>query len=354
MPPSPENISPATSCLGSRGLPVFHRTQIPAVYKEPFIIAGYRKPDCSYAECFKYAFVFHNDVGNFWTHFIPLLIWLSWLYWLSFQIDFSDPYFYPLLCFWLGACTYAAFSSMAHLVACKSFTVRSVAFMMDYLGIMMYAFGGGLTSFFYQPPLGSFWFKYKWILLAFTVIFCVNATVMCSLSRFFCVKQRFVIRTLAFTVPYLTVVSPFLHRLQVCATTGKDCVYETLNFHFLGFVFTFVLTFFFVTKIPERFAPGKFDYVGQSHQLFHIAAAALTCTQMYIFPRDAMIRRENLANIPDFSPDFNSTFLLYILVQVLGLLTITIFCVLVVKKILISNKKDVLQDVIRREAAKAD
>jgi adiponectin receptor len=28
--------------------------------------------------------------------------------------------------------------------------------------------------------------------------------------------------------------------------------------------------FFFRTKIPERFAPGYFDYVGASHQLWHI------------------------------------------------------------------------------------
>jgi predicted membrane channel-forming protein YqfA (hemolysin III family) len=28
--------------------------------------------------------------------------------------------------------------------------------------------------------------------------------------------------------------------------------------------------FFFRTKIPERFAPGCFDYVGASHQLWHI------------------------------------------------------------------------------------
>ncbi len=354
MPPSPPpkpSPPPSVDTFGS-GVQLFHRSQIPAVYKEPYIITGYRKPDCSYVECLKYAFVLHNDVGNFWSHFVPLWIWVVWLCWLSFQIDLTDPYYYPLLCFWLGACTYAAFSSVAHLLACKSFTVRSVVFMVDYLGIAMYAFGGGLTSFFYQPPTGSFWFREKWTLLIVKLIFGVNATVMCSLSRFFCVKQRFVIRTIAFSFPYLIVVAPFLHRMQVCFTEGRDCIPETLHFHVLGFVLTITLTFFFVTKIPERFAPGRFDLMGQSHQLFHIAAAALTSVQMYMFPIEAQLRKDELTKFPGFYPTFNSTFLLYILVQVFGVLTITIFGILVVKRVLISNKKDVVQDLIRREAMK--
>lgn len=354
MPPSPDPPSKAAQPAAAIGssLQLFDRSQIPAVYKEPYIVAGYRKPDCSYLECLKYVLVPHNDVGNFWTHFLPLWFWLMWLCRLSFQLDLTDPYYYPLVCFWLGACTYAAFSSTAHLVGCKSFTVRSVAFMLDYLDIAMYAFGGGLTAFFYQPPAGSFWFRHKWTLLVFLVAIGINAVVMCSLSRYFCVKQRFIVRALAFTFPYLLVVAPFLHRMQVCYMEGRDCIPETLHLHLVSFILTVTLAFFFVTKIPERFAPGHFDYLGQSHQLFHVAAAGLTSIQMYMFPFEAQTRRSDLIKFPGFYPDFNSTFLLYILVQVIGILTITIFGILVKKRILISNKKDVVLDVLCREAKK--
>ncbi len=351
MPPSPPPKSPHPTTAGS-GLQLLHRSQVPAVYKEPFIITGYRKPDCTYADCLKYIFVLHNDVGNFWTHFLPLWVWLAWLYWLSLQVDLTDPYYYPLLCFWMGACTYAVFSSMAHLVGCKSFTVRSIAFMTDYLGIAMYSFGGGLLSVFYQPPSGSFWFRHKETVIVINVVFGINATVMSAMSRFFCVKQRYIIRTLAFSLSYFVVVTPFVHRMQVCFMEGKDCIPETLHLHALGFVLTFTLAFFFVTKIPERFAPGRFDVIGQSHQLFHLAAAALTSVQMHMFPIEAEIRKEDLMKFPGFRPDFSSTFLPYIFVQVFGILTVSVFSVLVTKRVLISNKKDVVQDLLSREAHK--
>ena len=126
------NQSQASSCPPSSShLPLLHHTQIPSVYKEPFIINHYRKPDCSFSDCVRYGFVWHNDVWNFWTHFVPLWVWLTWLYALSYQYDFTDSYYYPLLCFWFGGCIAALFSSMAHMFGCKSFTVRTVCFMVE-------------------------------------------------------------------------------------------------------------------------------------------------------------------------------------------------------------------------------
>ena len=333
--------------------PLFHRNEIPAVFQEPFIVNGYRKPNCTYGECFKYIFVMHNDVGNFWTHFVPFLIWAVWLFWLSHQIDLSDPYFYPLVCFWVGACSYALLSTLAHFFASKSFTIRSVAFMVDYLGISMYAFGGGLSSFFYQPPANNVWFDYKWPVLTVMVFCSVNATLMCSLSRFFCLKERFVIRALAFTLSFFVNVSPFLHRVKVCMDTGQDCVYETLYSHFLGFFITGLIAFFFVTKIPERFVMGKFDYIGQSHQLFHLSAASLTSLQMCMLPTDAVVRRQALTQIRNMYPDFNSTFLLYIIVQGLGMMIVAVCGILVVKRILISNNEEVRKATIRQDMGKS-
>ena len=107
--------------------------------------------------------------------------------------------------------------------------------------------------------------------------------------------------------------------------------------------------FFFVSKIPERFAPGRFDYVGQSHQLFHVSAVVLTTSQMMMIPTDALVRRDTLSAWPDYRPDFSSTVLLYVLVQVCGLVCVGVFGLLVWARVLISNKAEVVKDVIKRE-----
>lgn len=345
---NPKDPQP-TAC----GLQLLHRSQIPAVYKEPFIIGGYRKPDCSYFECLKYSFVLHNDTINFWSHFVPFWVWLLWLYLLSYSIDFTDPYFYPLLCFWAGACSYVLFSSIAHLFGSKSFTVRTVCFILDYLGIAMYTYGGSLLIFFHQQPTSSIFIPYKWPILLGNMISAITASVLCGLSRFFWVKQRFVVRAGAFVVPYITAIAPFLYRFLVCVFTGQECIFETLYLHVLTNALISVLIFFFVTKIPERFVPGRFDYIGQSHQLFHLTAVTITTIQMYMLPIDAVLRREELSRIPGLAPDVYSTFLPFTIVQVIGLAVVTLFGVLVTKRILISNKKVVQQDLMKREAGKS-
>ena len=216
----------------------------------------------------------------------------------------------------------------------------------------MYIFGSGVAAFFHQQPTSSDWYKYKWPILIAEALFAVNAVVMCALSRFFWKKHRFVVRAMAFAFPYIGAVSPFVYRLKVCVTTGSECIPETLYLHLSTFIATLFVLFFFVTKIPERFAPGNFDIIGQSHQLFHISAAILTTIQMYMLPIDADLRKETLTQIQQLSPNIFSTFLLFAIVQVLGLLVVSVFGVLVVKRVLISNKKDVVQDVIRKEKKK--
>ena len=335
------------------GLPLLHRSQVPAVYQEPFVITGYRQHDCSYLQCLQYCFVKHNDVGNFWTHFLPFCVWLPWPYILSHYIDFADPYFYPLLCFWLGACTYSLLSSLAHALGCKSFTVRTIGFMLDYHGIAMYTFGGGIATFFHLQPSSSTLGEYKWPIIILTMIIAVNATLTCCLTRFFWAKHRYALRILSFALPYLMWTAPLMYRLKVCITTGNDCVVETLPLHFFGGVITMFIVLFFVTKIPERFAPGKFDFIGQSHQLFHISTALLTTSHMYVLPLEAVLRRGPLSRLTQqLAPDAYSTFLPYLVVEALGLMTVAIFAVLVTKRVLISNVAAVLDDVIEREQLK--
>ena len=318
-------------------LPTFHCNQTPAVYREPFIMTGYRKANSSFSECLCYLFVLHNDVWNFWSSFLSLLVWLSWLYYLSHHVLFSEPYYHPLLCFWIGSSCYAMFSSIAHMFGCMSATVRSICFMVDYLGISVYVAGGGMYSYHHQLPLSSQIYDHMFPVLCLHLLLCVCATILSSLSRFYWLKHRFVIRAVAFTPATLSSFLPLILRLTTCVSKGADCISHTLHLHILSMVVICLLTFFFVSKIPERFAPGKFDIsCFQSHTLFHAWCILLTSIQMYIFPIDSELRKTVL--LDRISSSSQKVFRLFLLVVVIDVLLVSGLSVLVVKGFLNPNK----------------
>ena len=325
---------------------LLHRSQVPPMFREPYIIEGYRKTDATFGYAFKAIFRWSNDVGNFWTHFIPLCIFILWfvLEW-KWRMDFTDPYFYPLACLWAGACSYTLFSSIAHLLGCVSYKVRTICFFLDYLGIALYTLGGGIMAYFYHLPQGSIFFAYKYPLLVYKVVLAIGATLITGLSRFYWHRYRFIIRVMAFFLPYISTSYPIAIRVfTVCIPTGEDCVMETLLLHFLNEILIFFIAFFFVTKIPERFAPGKFDYVFQSHQLFHVTAALQTLLVFYMMPIDSVARREALSRFEAIRPDFFTTFGMFGIAFIGCLLVVTVLGGLVLKGILKANSNDIKED----------
>lgn len=314
------------------------REDISRVFWEPYIITGYRQTDTSFYQCIKYMFTLHNDWGNFWTHFIPFWAWLYWLYRLSYTIDFTDPFWYPLLALWAGGCAYAFCSSMAHGFACKSLLTRQVCFMIDYHGISLYGFGGGVAYYFYERPSDVQFFEYTRVFMVLNILISLNATFLCSLSRFYLEKYRYLLRAGAFILPYCFGCFPFFSRFTVCVLSGKECLPETLHLHFFAFFISHLMAGFFVSKLPERFFPGKFDYFFQSHQLFHITAVMLTSVQFLMVPRDAMIRLPFLSQDLVVVPTFYNTLAPFFFVFVAGFMIVGVLGYLAYKGVLVSNK----------------
>jgi len=330
---SPVGVQPGNKCS------LLRSNEVDSVYVEPFILSGYRPPRLSWWQCMEHAFVLHNDVGNFWTHFVPFLVWVWWLVGIAVSHEnFFQPYYYPMMCFWAGACSYALFSSLAHMFSCKSFLVRTVCFLLDYLGIAMYALGADIASLYYLSSVSSPLLRYTRLFIWLEVLFAVLATFMCSLTRFYWRKFRFAIRTGCYVIPYLFALFPYLHRQYQCIAHGADCVPETFALHMAAVALVNLLAFFFVSKVPERFFPGRFDYLFQSHQLFHVCAAALTTTQMYFLPLEVALRREVLLSAPGGSPSWNTTFLPFGTALVLGVMVVVALGYLTSVGLLTTNK----------------
>ena len=317
---------------------VVHRENISRVFWEPYIITGYRQTNTSFWQCCKYAFAMHNDVGNFWTHFIPAIAWMVWLYCLSFSLDFSDPYWYPLMVIWVGACCYSLCSAIAHFLGCKSLNTRQSAFMIDYLGISLYSVSGWVAYYFYERCVGLSVFNYKQSMIVVGVLINSAATFSCCCSRFYCEKYRYFARSGSYFLPYVYGLFPFATRFLSCVFTGEQCISETLHLHIIAFLISFAMLFFFVSKVPERFFPGSFDYFFHSHQLFHIMSVLMTTFQLYFLTIDAEIRRDVLTSDPYLFPDFNSTVYPFLAVLFIGILNVVIMSFLLFSGILVTNK----------------
>ncbi|CAI4213745.1 unnamed protein product [Parascedosporium putredinis] len=63
----------------------------------------------------------------------------------------------------------------------------------------------------------------------------------------------------------------FLPILQLWFTHGPDFVYEFYSPIAESILVYLVGALVYASKVPERWCPGMFDYVGGSHNLWHLA-----------------------------------------------------------------------------------
>ena len=315
---------------------VLPRELIDREFWEPYIINGYRRTGTSLWECVKYMFVLHNDLVEFWTHFIPLWIWLYWLYCLSFRLDLAEPYWYPLLIMWTGSCFYALCSSAAHGFACWSKNTLELSGMVDYHGISLYTLGYGISFYYYECPLGHWLCEYKWWFIAPYMVLTINCTLLSCLSRFYWERQRYVIKVFAYTIPYLAIHIILFGRFYVCYTTNTQCLYGTLPLHLITMIIEFLGSFFFASKLPERLRPGGFDYFCHSHQFFHCFTAIATSLLLYMLYTDALERRSEAVHLT--MPNLYTTLLPFVVVLIGGGLIIVVLYTLMKRKYIFSNR----------------
>ncbi|KAG9469953.1 hypothetical protein GDO78_019263 [Eleutherodactylus coqui] len=106
------------------------------------------------------------------------------------------------------------------------------------------------------------------------------------------------LRTAAFVHPFVFDNIPLFYRLLFCF--GEDCNWnEAIPLHLYHLLFAFLTGFLFASHLPERLAPGRFDYFGHSHQLFHVCAVLGTHFQMEAVLTDRSSRQAWLSSHSD-------------------------------------------------------
>uniref|UniRef100_A0A8C5X8R0 Progestin and adipoQ receptor family member 5 n=1 Tax=Malurus cyaneus samueli TaxID=2593467 RepID=A0A8C5X8R0_9PASS len=252
-------------------------------YREPGILCGYRPPRSSARACLRSLFRMNNETLNVWTHLVPAGYFL-WLFQGWLRVGWPDPGIWPFLAFLGTCCLYPLASSAAHAFSPVSDRARHLGYCCDYTALSLYSLG--------EPAFPGF--------MGFGEFGGVRVNrdslqIPCVLPRFLEVERPQLSkasRISAFVYPYIFDSIPLFYRLWRCGAGG--CSDGSIPLHLRHSLCALLTCAIFTSRLPERLAPGRFDYIGHSHQVFHVFGILGTHFQLEAVSMDMAERRGRL------------------------------------------------------------
>uniref|UniRef100_A0A673A8C3 Progestin and adipoQ receptor family member VI n=1 Tax=Sphaeramia orbicularis TaxID=375764 RepID=A0A673A8C3_9TELE len=302
------------------------------VFWEDGIISGYRHPHSSALDCVLSSFQMTNETMNIWTHFLP-----TWYFLWRFVIlcstltSLSDSYTWPLLVYMLLICVYPFTSSCAHTFSAMSAESYHICYFFDYGALSLYSLGCAMSYGSYMMPDSwvNSWLHQHFVPIAVgNSVFCTSLSCYSRFLELQCPQRSKALRTAAFVVPFIFDTVPLFYRILLFFGGGST---DHLSNHCYHLLFAVLSCFLFTSHLPERLAPGRFDYFGHSHQLFHICTVAGTHFQMEAVLADMTSRRAWLT-AQGATPSFLGTFGALVVSLTLNLGIIGIFSAPLLRK----------------------
>ena len=288
--------------------------QIPQAFRTEFLVSRYRPRNLTVLDSVKSVFYANNETVNFWSHFLSSVILIARYCSVVWNHNPSTHHFYfPLASFTLGCCTMYTMSCVAHMFSSMTELQTHVGYYLDYAAISVYTFTAGQAFYFYCHPLGSGLLLYDWreLFLFVSALISFSATFNCCKSRHQWLNLRFIVRTGFYILCWMHNCSPYFVRLFVCSS-DPACNPDSIRL-FAGCLLSFTAAAVVnVTRVPERFVPGFFDFIGQSHNFLHILTTIGDHFAFSVFLSDLAARKEFL--IPEHIPNFFETIGLSLLV----------------------------------------
>ncbi|NXH32826.1 MPRGB protein, partial [Myiagra hebetior] len=259
----------------------------------------------SAAACLRSVFQLSNETLNIWSHLLPAGYFLGTLLG-RLRAAGRDPGMRPFLLF-LGTCAlFPLASGAAHALGAAAPHGRHRGFCCDYAALALYGLGSALAYSAYAFPLEWVGSTFHDFYVPVAVLNTVLSTGLSCYSRFLEAERPRLSkasRILAFVYPYIFDSIPIFYRLSRCAADG--CSEGSLRLHSRHSLCALLTLLFLTSRLPERLAPGAFDIVGHSHQLFHICGILGTLFQLEAVSMDMAERRDRLP-IPSSLQTFGS------------------------------------------------
>eukprot|EP00066_Takifugu_rubripes_P005244 XP_003969164.1 PREDICTED: membrane progestin receptor alpha-B-like [Takifugu rubripes] len=267
-------------------------TEVPHYFRQSFVFTGYRPLHQHWRYYFLSIFQRHNETINIWTHLLALFIFLFKLLQLSAEVDFvRDPHSWPLLVLLVSSLTYTACSVAAHLLAGKSELCHYTFYFLDYVGVAQYQFGSAVVHFYYSVD-EDLHRQVQGIFMPVAMVFSCLSCLGCCYGKYCNHDQPTLLHKAGQLIPsvlaFLWDISPIAKRLMFPADSQDPAAI----YHLSQVVLSLSTTFFFTVPVLESCFPGWCDFMGQSHQLFHVCISCFTLSQIHSAHLDFMGRRK--------------------------------------------------------------
>ncbi|KAG0499161.1 hypothetical protein HPP92_003852 [Vanilla planifolia] len=291
--------------------------ELPSYMKENEFIRRYYRSQWPISHAFLSLFSWHNETINVWTHLLGFLLFLGLtvkhlmdmpqvadlLGHLSWSISAKEAenaslnqgsFFsmalplvtldrfaansgdapldtaprWPFLVFLAGSMLCLLTSSLCHLLCCHSRRLNFLLVRLDYAGIAVM-----IAASFFPPISYAFLCAPRWGVLYLSAISALAVLAVLSLLAPEATPgSRRAFRAMVFCALGLSGIVPAVHIAAVNwaeARRAKTMAWEAA----MGLSYL-VGTGFYVSRVPERWRPGKFDVAGHSHQIFHVFVLA--------------------------------------------------------------------------------
>jgi hypothetical protein len=185
---------------------------------------------------------------------------------------FSNRYSWPILTCIITSSIMFFSSATAHLMHQKSHYCHMTCFLCDFAGISFNGFGAAFMQTYMCSPLWYFRFiePYLMPLIGIQSALCLlfNCIAQTKYKRPYPPIKRFM-QFAPCGILWMFTLLPLL-----LSAIGSDSSSQTLHIHYkqhLMHVTIFILgAVFFALDFPQRFFPGRIDFFGQGHHLFHM------------------------------------------------------------------------------------
>ncbi|KAL7639467.1 UNVERIFIED_CONTAM: hypothetical protein RMT77_009968 [Armadillidium vulgare] len=241
-----------------RSKPLVHRKELPKHLQfNPYIETGYR-PLLSVWECIQSLFYIHNETVNIITHGIPMLYiivwWKNMIPWNEISVPIL-PYTHILSTVspWVGSTVYHLFMNHRSGEGCYKNLLH-----LDMFGIWITQSFGALT-----PVYASvFCLSRAWIWRVLGVYCLVSLWCLYKASH----ARNPWDRRFCYTFPFLMRVASVTLRWSSLGGGHPDAFRHVLLQDLLAVIGGFVGAL----RIPEKWVPGKLDFIANSHHIMHV------------------------------------------------------------------------------------
>ncbi|XP_048388326.1 progestin and adipoQ receptor family member 3a isoform X3 [Stegostoma tigrinum] len=228
--------------LVPRGIRLYTYEQLPSFLKDnPYITDGYRAYLPSKL-CLKSLFILSNETVNIWSHLLGFFLFFSLgIYDMTTVLPAAsasrdDYVIYTICLFCFQVCMLCSVGY--HLFCCHRSEKANRRWMaLDYAGIAIGILGCYVPAVFYA---------------------------------FYCNEQWYSLRALIFCCVSAYGFIPTIHWIWQNGGMNTPIVQAFVPRVFVMYLMGAIAIFFYITKIPERYFPGQLNYLGSSHQCWHV------------------------------------------------------------------------------------